>query len=249
MAIGIGLALFVVFIIATWLLRPRLVLALIQSLSKKVLFYVKTKKTVIALTIDDVPDRETIPLILDVLDENDAKATFFIISNQIDGNEEILESIVKAGHELGNHTTQDSPSILRSPNNFKADLLEAGKKISAFAPVQWFRPASGFYHPCMIKIAEEANYQTALGDVFPLDTLITSVDFAAKYIMRNIQPGSIIVLHDNSHNEQQKKKENPEKVHSRGERAIKTLEIVLPKLQAQKYTVTTLSELKSFSST
>ncbi|EKN41419.1 polysaccharide deacetylase family protein, partial [Clostridium botulinum CFSAN001627] len=56
------------------------------------------------LTFDDGPSDKTTENILDVLKENDVKATFFIIGKYIEGREDILKRIVKEGHSLGLHT-------------------------------------------------------------------------------------------------------------------------------------------------
>jgi peptidoglycan/xylan/chitin deacetylase (PgdA/CDA1 family) len=75
-----------------------------------VLFQIQTSRRIVALTIDDAPSPYTRE-ILDILKENDATATFFVIGNQVPGSEEILADIVRAGHELGNHAMHDEPSV------------------------------------------------------------------------------------------------------------------------------------------
>ena len=61
-------------------------------------------KPMIAFTFDDGPNYETTPLILDTLEEYNARATFFMVGNRVPGCEYILERELEIGCELGNHT-------------------------------------------------------------------------------------------------------------------------------------------------
>ena len=211
--------------------QPRWLLGIVQSLSWGVVYFAETDKKAIALTIDDAPHRETTPLILEVLAKHDVKATFFLIANRIEGNEDIVEAIVAGGHELGNHMMEDLPSISLSAKGFETNLLTAQKIISKFAPVRWFRPASGWYGRPMIETAKKRGLAIALGDVFPYDTHIFSVNFAVNHILWNVRPGSIVVLHDGG------------EAGNRGLRTANTLEHILPKLKSQGYQITILSGL------
>lgn len=210
--------------------QPRWILAIVESIIPGVIYFAETDQPIIALTIDDVPNTETTLLILDVLKKHNVKATFFVISSQVLGNEEIIEAIVNDGHELGNHMTEDKPSIKLSPDEFETDLLKSHSIITKFADICWMRPASGWYNFEMIKIAKKHNYHIALGSVFPYDTHIQSTWFSVNHILFNIVPGSIIVLHDGN---------------SRGQTTASTLSEILPKLKAQGYKFVTLSELFS----
>ncbi|AFY37757.1 polysaccharide deacetylase [[Leptolyngbya] sp. PCC 7376] len=224
---------FSIFLLVAGILwaQPRWLLRIIQSVSWGVVYFADTDEKAIAFSIDDAPDRETTPLILDILAKHDVKATFFLIANQIEGNEDIVEAITSVGHELGNHMTEDKPSISLSAEEFEYDLLAAQQIITKFAPVKWFRPASGWYSRQIIETAKKHNLAIALGDVFPYDTHILSVNFAVKHILWNVRPGSIVVLHDSG------------EAGERGHRTVKTLELVLPKLKSQGYKITTLSTL------
>ncbi|MBE9241791.1 chitin deacetylase family protein [Synechocystis salina] len=208
--------------------QPHWILAIIELLIPGVVYFAKIHDNLIALTIDDSPHSDTTQILLNILRENQVKATFFIISNQVFANEAIIQTMVTDGHELGNHMTEDKPSIKLSPEEFATDLLEAHSVISRFDKIHWFRPASGWYNSEMLKTAKKNGYRTALGSVFPYDTLIESSWFAVNYILFNIRPGSIIVLHDGN---------------SRGQRTVKTLIKILPILKNRGYKFVTLSEL------
>jgi peptidoglycan/xylan/chitin deacetylase (PgdA/CDA1 family) len=208
--------------------QPRWLLSVFMARTPGVAYFADTDEPIVALTIDDGPDSVSTPKILRVLSRHQARATFFLISSRVPGNESLVSAIVERGHELGNHLTRDEPSISLSPIDFEAALLEAHTVISTFGEVRWFRPGSGWHNTEMLNIVQRHNYRCALGSVYPYDDQIPSAWFAEKHILFNVRPGSIIVLHD---------------VGSRGERTATTLDNILPRLKKRGYRVVTLTEL------
>ncbi len=201
---------------------------LLGSLSKRVTYSVDTDQRLIALTIDDGPDASTTPAILDLLAEYDTKATFFVITERIPGNEHLVERMVDEDHELGNHMTNEEASIWLGRDRFADDLTAAGSALREYDEIRWIRPGSGWFTATMIDTAESRGYKMALGSVYPFDHLIPSSWFASEFILWRVRPGDVIVLHDHRW---------------RGERTVETLARILPELQDRGYQVVTLSDL------
>ncbi len=196
--------------------------------------------SVVALTIDDGPSPATAD-ILAVLNDYDAKATFFNISGHLPGHEAVVAEAIAAGHELGNHLTADEPSIRLTPDDFEADVLAADQVWSAYlkntdTSMRWLRPGMGWYSADMLATAQRHGYQLVLGSVFPYDTHLPSVRFASAFILSTVQPGDIIVLHDGGERGDSLRE-------TRGDRTAATLKKVLPVLQARGYKITTVTEL------
>ena len=63
-----------------------------------------TEPKYIALTFDDGPRADTTAVLLDGLDQRGVKATFFLIGEQIEGNEWLVRWMAESGHQIGNHT-------------------------------------------------------------------------------------------------------------------------------------------------
>jgi peptidoglycan/xylan/chitin deacetylase (PgdA/CDA1 family) len=183
---------------------------------------------VVALTLDDGPDSGTTPLILAELQRHGARATFFLIAGRVQGREQLVHQLVAAGHELGNHFTEDRPSIRLSVSDFARDLEEAHRVLAAYGPVHWARPGSGWYSQAMIATMARHGYRCALGSVYPYDAAIPSATFSSWHILRNVRPGAIVVLHDGG---------------ARGRRTARVLQTVLPELRRRGFRVVTLSEL------
>jgi len=208
--------------------QPDWIVNKIARRSPYVVYFVETEQPVVALTIDDGPDPSTTPQILDLLDRHDARATFFLITSRIPGSEDIVVRMVEEKHELANHLTADKRSVLLPPAEFERQLLEAHDTLSQFADVRWFRPGSGWYNAKMLATVHEHGYRCALGSVHPFDPQIASARFSARYILSNVRPGSIIILHDYG---------------ARGERTFTALATILPELDRRGFRVVTLSEL------
>jgi peptidoglycan/xylan/chitin deacetylase (PgdA/CDA1 family) len=208
--------------------KARGTLGIFDQRDPRVLYSVETEEPLVALTIDDGPDPATTPRILAVLEANGARATFFIPSQRVAGNEAVVDAIHEAGHEIANHHRRDLPSIDLPPDQFVADLEESHRVLSRWSVPRWFRPGSGWYHDWMLEILDDRGYQVALGSIYPLDAQIPWSGFAAWLIRWRAKPGAIIILHDRG---------------ARGERTARTLERVLPELEQRGYRVVALSEL------
>jgi peptidoglycan/xylan/chitin deacetylase (PgdA/CDA1 family) len=80
----------------------------------------------------------------------------------------------------------------------------------------------------MVSDAAERGYRVVLGSVYPFDAQLAFPGFLAWYVLRNVRPGAILVLHDGA---------------ERGGRTAEVLEKVLPVLRERGYRVVTVSEL------
>ncbi len=225
---SIGLLLLVYFVLR----QPQWFFRLVSQLRPGALFRVDTEEPVIALTIDDGPQAETTDAILQVLEHHGVNATFFMLRDQLPGNEATLKRLIANGHELGNHMTIDESSIRLSPQDFQSKFLQADQALTTYGHVTWFRPGMGWYNHRMLNFIESHNYQLVLGSLFPYDTHVPSVQFAEWFVLNNLDPGDILVLHDGPKN--------------RGERTVQLLDRLLPKIQQRGYTIVTLTELKTY---
>jgi peptidoglycan/xylan/chitin deacetylase (PgdA/CDA1 family) len=202
---------------------------IVSKLFPGAVYQFKTNKPFLALTIDDGPDSTNTPKILNTLSLYDARATFFLVSNRIKDNEQLVRRIVAEGHEIGNHLVRhDVASIHLSDVEFEKQLIRADSVLIQFSEVRWFRPGSGWYSKEMIRTIRKHGYKCVLGSIYPLDPFIKWDWFTVNYVLSNANPGSIIILHD-----------GPRK----GQRTARTLQQILPKLIRKGLHVVTISEL------
>ncbi|KAJ4156491.1 hypothetical protein NW754_008125 [Fusarium falciforme] len=230
-------ALFMVWALATPLYfvykPPSALIRYFQSRWPDVLWSVKTSKRMIALTIDDAPSEHT-QEILDVLRENDVKATFFVIGSQAVGQEAMLQSLIRSGCELGNHAMYDEPSRSLSTTMLTEQIHQVEEMLDAsYAAVEgasspaprYFRPGSGFFSTAMRQLVGRLGYRLVLGNIYPHDPQIPYANVNASHILSMLQPGGIIICHD------------------RRSWTVPMLRKVLPEMKRRGYEVVTISEL------
>lgn len=181
---------------------PVVVINQLQRRFPQVLFHIRTTRKVVALTIDDAPTEYT-GQILDVLRENNVTATFFTIGGQATEREAVLEDILRAGSELGNHAMHDEPSINVPTPRLQEEIRQVDTMINkAYASVgqervlQYFRPGSGIFSDRILEVAKDAGYRTILGSIFPHDPFIPYWRVNAWHILSSLRPGAVIICHD-----------------------------------------------------
>jgi peptidoglycan-N-acetylglucosamine deacetylase len=204
---------------------------------RHVLFYVKTKEPVVALTLDDGPDRAITRRVLKTLKNHDAKATFFLLGEAAQRNRRTVEAIAAAGHELGNHTWRDESSARLPKAIFRRKLAKTHRVLARHgSELRLFRPGGGRtgWRGHVVKIAKaQHGYRTVLGSVYPHDVRIRSDRVVVKSVLRVVREGAIIVLHEGTG----KKDQPPRK------RIVRILDEVLTELARRGYSVVTVSEL------
>ena len=210
---------------------PRFLVGYLQAKYPDVLFEVKTSERIIALSIDDAPSQHT-DEIMSVLADNDAHATFFVIGAQADGQHERLRSMIRNGHELGNHAMRDEPSrslsnqrLEKEVHEVKAKLVAAYSAEGKIMPNNYFRPGSGFFNYRMRDLLGNRGFRIVLGSVYPHDPQIPYPGINAKHILSMAHPGAIIICHD------------------RRSWTAPMLRIVLPELERQGYKIVTITDL------
>lgn len=159
----------------------------------KILFRVNSSRRDVYLTFDDGPHPEATNFVLDCLKEHDSKATFFTVGENVHRYPEIMHRIRMEGHATGHHTNKHLNALRVSKTAYLADVEMGAKK----NPSPLFRPPYGKLTIAAYN-ALKNKYRIVLWDVL-------SEDYDEKYtaeqciekVMKQVRPGSIVVLHDN----------------------------------------------------
>jgi peptidoglycan/xylan/chitin deacetylase (PgdA/CDA1 family) len=188
----------------------------------------------VALTFDDGPHPVYTPKVLQVLERFEAKATFFMIGEAANEYFDVVQQVLDAGHEIGNHTWshQSLPSISIVERN--GQIKKGRDALEPFGS-RLFRPPFGhhsFASQCWLKMW---GYEAIGWDVDGRDWGGDSAEPIAKRITRDLQPGSIVLLHDAL-------AEYIEPAYADREPTIEALEHVL-KVTRSSYEFVTISEL------
>lgn len=151
----------------------------------------------VALTFDDGPSPDTEDL-LDVLEKENIKATFFLIGKNVEKYPETVRRIVRENHEIGNHSFSHPIYLFKSAKRVRRELVETQNVIEKIAGVQpkIARPPCGVRSPAYFAAARDLDLQTIQWS----DTGYDWKKFSAEQIARNVldtaQSDSIILLHD-----------------------------------------------------
>lgn len=152
----------------------------------------------IALTFDDGPSPYTDRL-LQILEDNDAKATFFEIGNKVAANPAGAKRVVDAGMELGSHTWEHPNMTAIPPEDIAAQFSKASDAIQAATgqrPIL-VRTAGGLVNDQVLAEAKKQGLADINWDVIPFDWANDANTGATRYmLMSQIKPNSVVLFHD-----------------------------------------------------
>lgn len=120
-----AIALYVFFVEPLW------VLPWLGWMTPGILYRVKTREALVALSFDDGPHAVFTPKVLEILERHGAKATFFLIGERALRYPELVERIRAAGHEIGNHCWRDGTVLGHSQGRFRDELERTELAIQA----------------------------------------------------------------------------------------------------------------------
>jgi len=154
------------------------------------------KRRTIALTFDDGPSPGT-PLLLEYLERQGIRATFFECGRNVERYPEISRAVAAAGHELGNHTDSHPRLYLRSPQFIDQQFTRAQRII---ADVTGVRPRL-LRAPYGLRWYGIGKTQRKLGLMGVMWTVIGhdwewGAEQVAQLVLRKASPGGIVCLHD-----------------------------------------------------
>ena len=166
----------------------------IQALFPSLVWRKETKNKEIWLTFDDGPDAEITPWILSVLKEEEIKATFFLVGQQIEEFPELVGAIINDGHLIANHSYSHRNGWLTSKEKYLKDI-ETCQELMPNNKL--FRPPYGKITKAQISLLKD-KYKIILWDVLSWDfQQNTSPKRVQENILKNTKSGSIIVMHNN----------------------------------------------------
>ena len=149
----------------------------------------------IALTFDDGPHPVYTPMLLDGLKERDVKASFFLVGDNIDGNEEIVRRMAEEGHLIGNHTSSHVQISKIPMEEAVREIQETNEKLESLtgnAP-EYVRPPYGEWSD---ELGERLRMEPVFWNVDPLDWKVLDAEKVYRHIVKHAEDGSVILLHD-----------------------------------------------------
>ncbi|PSL48546.1 peptidoglycan/xylan/chitin deacetylase (PgdA/CDA1 family) [Salsuginibacillus halophilus] len=193
-----------------------------------------TDQNQIALTFDDGPDPRFTPGVLDVLEEFDVPATFFVMGARAEAEPGLLQRMQDEGHIVGNHTfwhpdlvEEGDVATLLNEVDRTDEIIE---EVLGFEPIL-FRPPYGFLDEELASELVERDYSIIAWSVDSLDWQDLTPDEIRTNVVDDIAPGAIVLMHDGAVAQEDRTE------------TIEALREIIPELQAQGYEFVTVPDL------
>ena len=189
----------------------------------------------VALTFDDGPNEPFTGRILDILKAYQAKATFFLVGENVLQFPEAVRREVADGMEIGNHSYNHGTLIAESNSSLLWQITQTQETIEKVAGVtpSWFRPPRGFRDPRLSVYTKRNDLAIAEWSNMPRDWTCPGTEVIVKRTLEKLKPGDIILLHDGK------------TVYVGGDRSqtVEALPLILEGIRARGLRCVTLSEL------
>jgi peptidoglycan-N-acetylglucosamine deacetylase len=153
----------------------------------------------VAITIDDGPDPDVTPLVLELLEREGAHATFFCVGERVLRNPDLARDMVRRGHCIENHSQRHRHNFsLLGPRGMRAEIARAQDAIQATVGVrpQFFRAPAGLRNPFLDPLLTRMNLQLASWTRRGFDTVNNDPTAVLARLTGGLEGGDILLLHD-----------------------------------------------------
>lgn len=159
------------------------------------LYGIDPNKPMVALTFDDGPFTSVTTRILNVLEANDSRATFFVVGNRVNTYKNCVVRAYNLGCEIGNHTYSHQTLTVIGVSAMKSQINQtntAVKNIIGVAPTLARAPGGSYNSTVLANI----NMPFIQWSVDTLDWKSRNASSVVSVIKNNVRDGSIILMHD-----------------------------------------------------
>jgi|GEM_PF-399222 len=187
-------------------------------------------KKAVALTFDDGPDDKYTPQIMNILDSQHIKGTFFLVGSLIEKHPGVVENLVAGGHQVAGHGWSHSNLKNLNRDQILSELDQTAssfRNVLAMEPLM-FRPPYGGLSPVVMKEIAALGYTSIMWNSDSLDWYSRSADSILASTLADTKRGSIILMHSAGVNL---------------DATLKALPEIIYTLKSQGYTFLTVSEL------
>lgn len=156
----------------------------------------------VLLTFDDGPHPAYTRKLLEILDRNHAKATFFVVGKMVEKHPDLVRAIVEHGHTIGNHSFSHRNLSKLSAKEVKQDLKACQQAVEKATDgkvrMTVFRPPGGRYNKTVADVALSLGYTMILWTDDPGDYANPGDAVIEARTIERLENGAVILLHDGS---------------------------------------------------
>lgn len=149
-----------------------------------------------ALTFDDGPHRTVTRQVLEVLNREGVKATYFPVARVAQNQGDLIRDFLSSGHEIGNHSLTHSDLRAMNAEGQRYEIAEANRILRGFGanPIL-FRPPYGRYNADMLNIARDEQMSPVLWTVDTRDWKVRNAEKIVQQIKSGASTGSVFLMH------------------------------------------------------
>lgn len=164
---------------------------------QKPVYEVETNKKIVALTFDISWGNTTPMPVIDILEKNNIKCTFFLSGPWVKQYPEVVKRIKQNGHEIGSHGYKHINLSTLSKAEIKDEVMKAHKNIKEVSGVnaRLIRTPNGDYNDTVIEAIHEVNYEAIQWGTDSLDWMNPGVTTIIERVTKRVHPGDIILMH------------------------------------------------------
>ena len=153
----------------------------------------------IALTIDDGPDPEVTPRVLDILAAKNIKATFFCIAARVQQHPALVQRMIAEGHHIENHSMRHRHYFsVMGMGGMKKEIMRAQQVIEAATgrKPQFFRAPAGLRNPFLDPVLHQLDLQLVSWTRRGFDTRVHDAAKITRRLLAHARAGDILLMHD-----------------------------------------------------
>jgi peptidoglycan/xylan/chitin deacetylase (PgdA/CDA1 family) len=182
---------------------------------------------VVALTFDDGPHPAKVEELLDLLNDLDVKATFFVVGMMVERHPELIKMEAAAGHEVEDHSFSHVNLSKLPEQDCETEYMACSDLIYHVLGThpKFCRPPGGQATPYVMEAAARNHLVTAMWSDDPKDYANPGDDLIIERLMDHVSPGAIILLHEGV------------------DQTMEILPDLVNSLRAQGYTFVTMEQL------
>lgn len=149
----------------------------------------------VALTFDDGPNARYTEALLDGLKEREVRASFFLVGQCIEGNEDTVRRMAEEGHLIGVHCMEHRDLTREPEEEAVRQLMDTAAMIGAVTGrmPEYIRPPFGKWSS---GLQEAVPMETVLWSVDSLDWKLQDTDRIVRRVLKDTEDGDIILMHD-----------------------------------------------------
>lgn len=169
----------------------------LNELGAQPIFRGNPAKPMVSLMINVAWGNQYIVPMLDILDEEKVKVTFFLDGSWLSKNQELASEMLKRGHEMENHAYTHPNMSTLSPARATAEIEKTQKLLKESLGVtnKWFAPPSGDFDQETVEIASSLGLKTVLWTLDTVDWRNPSPESVVAKITSKSEPGTLILMH------------------------------------------------------